>query len=1118
MQATSLQFIASYQNSSYKIDFKKDGTTIFGEQFFRSGSPYRRYTLNPSYERIEAIPPSERSSQDKRIQWLVTNHYIPIIQNEQIVFQSPRTTGNSQAIPSRVQRSLEDEKERENSDETHSLDGSVYSDTDDRETSSDRISLGQMRVDNLNMAPDGKSGDLTLSFTSKKQYKKFSRRVAEVMAQHKNYAPAKKIAHDAGLEPDIESIGWMAEAFEATAKEIQKEKGVQWEAEADPDYQNNRYRSTELTKVKTKKEAEYKKIISYLQQAFREKNILSLLENFEKAKKLRPNVFEPHLFTLILATAIANSHPKRARELINDAYHISPLQTFNYFMRFFLIPETSQNRYFEAICGLFNERFPNEVLGYRSENNKRLNVDELRRSFSNHMAGAITNIRERNFEEARVQFSRAGHFAISDKRPYIYKALIDLRKGDLLSAVKLTTDLDRLVDWSDLDQTVLFAKRFTKNLTGDPIELEKPPKHLESRLLKLSISMFSKREPIPGNFYEEMELYIWDEQSDLGWAGLLIDMIQERFEGDIENPETMVQLLRLRGLITAAAFAKLRHENQDLSEYDGRIIESDGISVEPTITLCGPNRKTKIFIDPITFEMHPETKISVLQELLEESYTAFCLLFLQKNVELDLQLAALDQAGTLPSGVTFYDPSLISLLKCVDREGSLNQKVRVLNWAAKHAQLVSPSIQKILFEYSLRWQLAQTIPCQGVHELDRAIDGCLQAFKLQPLEPNALSAAYEAWQALKSRDFSKAKSLVDSFFENWETELTEGVDMVPLRVMCLVKALINKPNIAQALPSSFNSPIHERLAYNALSLIAREGVHQPYIIPQKTIPKKILQQLCRLYVGQRIDENDQTYVDRLQKSQLPNLADLRQAQQTHSLSVPPPSMPEWVVPLRSDLRNQMVAFLEEEMTFQKARRSHNEEISNEKPSYTEDTEFIKWVKNKTDLVQQYLKDPKAVTTEIDKLKLRSNIRDLFLRELQHKAEDEKRVRELEKGMPKSLEDPGKRLWQLVELTANLVANVQQYRRNEMSYDLVVENENEARFVMQLLFEWGRETWLGSIEEFAHAFHGPEIHIWGNGPRIWHFNAGILTASNGDNKESSPAAETRSLANVHIFYR
>ncbi len=130
-------------------------------------------------------------------------------------------------------------------------------------------------------------------------------------------------------------------------------------------------------------------------------------------------------------------------------------------------------------------------------------------------------------------------------------------------------------------------------------------------------------------------------------------------------------------------------------------------------------------------------------------------------------------------------------------------------------------------------------------------------------------------------------------------------------------------------------------------------------------------------------------------------------------------------------------------------------------------------------------------------------RQRFLDELAEKAKHEVKFFDLVKKTPAVEKDSGKRCWQIVQLTSELINKVLTTKRHEEDYDMILYNEAEAHFVMLLIYEWNLSHYNGAHEKLAEAFHGPEIHIWGNGPRIPHFNAGIY--------------HNKDFVNVHLFF-
>ncbi len=80
------KLFASYSSGYEQFDFKKNRKRVFVERVVNEKSPLK-YRLDKSISTIQAIPLELRASTKKTIVWLLSNQYVPRIQNSQIVFE-----------------------------------------------------------------------------------------------------------------------------------------------------------------------------------------------------------------------------------------------------------------------------------------------------------------------------------------------------------------------------------------------------------------------------------------------------------------------------------------------------------------------------------------------------------------------------------------------------------------------------------------------------------------------------------------------------------------------------------------------------------------------------------------------------------------------------------------------------------------------------------------------------------------------------------------------------------------------------------------------------------------------------------------------------------------------
>jgi hypothetical protein len=965
---------------------------------------------------------------------------------------------------------------------------------DERDTSSTHFSPGEMTV----MGFDPANGILELGFSSREQREEFYRRIAAVMADHGQLAFAQRMEGLSGGTRTITSLKVAATGAAATADQIRGE-GDRWGAAA-YDRQSDGAEQTARTQ-----EMAYDAEIARMRAALPGGNVDLVLQAFERARALRPKAFKPYSFVLLLVGPMAQVFPKWAEKIVDQAYRHSPLETFNILLTF-LIAKRQPSLESRAFIDLFFKRFPTDVVGYMVFN--ALLEGGHRDAFSEHLGQGLTHVRKGDFIEARKAFSAASYYHISDRRPYKYQAVIDLRNGDFLSTVRLSQALKTVVDWSDPNERSVAMMQVLEKVQGSETSSQQLPLRPESPVLSALLKFWRSSDKFD-DVLQSLSDYLRHSNADFIWAGLVVDTVMQKY-GDISkawsNGKDVQSLINLASLLPSHAFMSLRNRGVDLSEYDGHItIQDDGHIVigrafQLTSFDSGPS---EISIEPRTFQMPVGLATDVLEEILRERYGQYSLLFLQW-FSVPSEFAGLFDRELGPDD-RLHGPFVEALLKRFNEGGSLEDRIKLLRWANRHVAQWPVEQRSALTASVLRWQLDQPIPCTGCEDLSTEGHRWLAAIGVNVAAlDDDLSLAFLAWEQLRSQNDVLA---IRSFFADWENRMDQGVDPVAFRVLCLVKALLNDRQISQALPLSPETDVHREMIKTALKMISRGGVPDLYVVSGSLefLPNRV-GALCDHYLGQRYDETDTAYLKRLKAMHLPNPADLRQTRRVRDFSASDPSGPGWFIPITSPALFKTVADIVGNKTdLQQMRINHTQEIRGEKPAYTEDVAFIEWVRTTPGLISDYLRDRDGTVANFRRQcsRLPERVKASFIEELSKKAEHELALRELKQNTPRADVHPGRRFWQLVQQAANLIQTIKTTRRSDNSYDMVVENEAEAHFVMKLLYDWSRKGWSGDQKEFAEAFHGPETHTWGKGPRIPHFNAGVYF--NG------------TLVNTHIYF-
>ncbi len=1015
---------------------------------------------------------------------------------------------------------------------------------DDRDTRSTLCHTGPMTVEHFDEA----TGMLTARFDSIESYQRVNQLMADRMAAYSIYAGARRMAGKAGSMESIPTRAWLEKALLATAEQVKDEK----HGEIAAHYWSQ---ASGVAATREKGEKEFEERILKLKKAFLSDppNFDTFFEDFEEAHRLNPKSFEPFYFMLIYSSNIAGVDPQIFEKIVKDAYNISPIRTFNCLMIYLSFinmrePKPTDQRA-EHILPIFQEQFSSDVALAMTihdfttrtqkaivENSEEL-VTELRNQFSHHLESGLNLVRARDLTSARDEFSKATYFHISDKRPYMYRALIDLSKGDPLSALKQITDLERTIRMNDKDHYRRAEDRFWKFFLDEKktaIQLEAPS---EASVLKSLLKIFRSDPVVPDalqNFYHAMVGYLQNESADPLWAQLAIDLASEHVgvlrttSSSTEAEKKRVGIfMHLYGLVPSFLYLKLLSSEKNLTQFEDFFAQDAEGNLNISINLImssSSNNREPLQIDPMLFEISQETEEPFLRSLLMETYTQYGSLFLRVGGQLENWDEVI--LAKMPEDCGSMSPSFISaLLDRYDEEGTAEQKTKLIQWACDHFPIYPESRRGDLTRYVLSWQLNQPIPCMGIDPLAEAANKWLQLVNFQfssnlgvesTKEPEfasesnrPLGIAFQTWSLIHKGEFLKAADRLDLFFQNWDDFLSQEIDPAALRALCLARALLADRDFIQ--PRIFDSLSGRglELAGEALSMIAREGVIMRYIIPTEKMPKEKAQKLYRLYLGQKRGESDLSYKKRLEASRILDPSNLREAKRFKDAEEEKRGDldPSWVLPfLKLNSIKEVRGAVDERIKRNGLRRGKNRQIGNEKPAYIADPEFIDWVTETKDLISQYVREPQKIEGELNRKFPRFPGREDFIVELKKKAGHLESFQILTKKTPPPEKNPGRRFWQLINQTAQLIETVASSKRKEEDFDLFVMNKEEAEFVMQLIYEWGLDAWGDrDMTDYEEAFHGPETHIWGNGPRIPHFNAGVYIAGN------------REPINTHIFY-
>ncbi|KAJ3179490.1 hypothetical protein HDU85_004901 [Gaertneriomyces sp. JEL0708] len=910
---------------------------------------------------------------------------------------------------------------------------------------------------------------------------------------------ALKYGEIAGAKDAVPYLGVLKKALEYSASQDPSDvatKGSQAWGEAESTRQTKENQASGVAKSIEEKEKEYENCIKQMKRWLRDPSG-TLLDHFESAVSLRPNQFEPYQLLLTIILHYSQEHLNAVDALVKKAYRISPLRTFNLFAAHAVTAHIGANlpdldKVQHGIT-LFLQHFPNDFSVYslakdiNERYQKTLISDaqecetEKQQAYCAHIADALGAVCRRDFSSARNHFTAASYYCIWDTRPYLYKALMDLQRGDLNSTLKLVLEVGHVVNWRHEDDVLAYLLYRGGLITGNesPYKAEIPEKGILSKLFAVCRqSNGNTTAQAKSDFFAAIKTYLQARSDiDVLWTRLALEIGLEKFGGMLyllnHDKATHDQVINIYSYLLTITYSTIEGNGGDISPYQQFFSERNAMVIDILSTMSWPATQwSKIIIDSDVLGMLRPDALRLLDEFFTDTYVHLCSMLVCNAGVLDAKLASVLQPMPL-DGCQLHPNFLAVLVERLNTEGSNKNRVLFLEWAVEHRRIYPNDAARALTASVCRWQLDQPIPCTD-QALNDAAKEWMEASgadcgsdggAFAPCQ--GLTVAVQTWNRIHEGErvdkderedkgkWEKAESRIGSLF-NEETALPGEIDVIAFQSLCSARGLCLD---VKSLPSDKRvGNAHDALIRCALSIIARKALPGPFALPNRACSEQTLTVLVDLYVGQRQKETDEEYAKRLKKC-MP---------------------PDW------------------EATA----------IAGEKPKYTNEKNFIRWVRSYKDVVSDFKRDEDRVRAKFQEEFRDFGHFDKVFAELTSKVKHElafQKLREMKAACKEGKKTGGERFWQLVEETAKFIECIHT-KRNEGRPDMLVMNEDEARFVMQLLYEWGLEAWgERDPKTYAEAFHGPEIHIWGAGPRIWHFNAGIYLA--GREKPE----------NVHIYF-
>lgn len=318
-------------------------------------------------------------------------------------------------------------------------------------------------------------------------------------------------------------------------------------------------------------------------------------------------------------------------------------------------------------------------------------------------------------------------------------------------------------------------------------------------------------------------------------------------------------------------------------------------------------------------------------------------------------------------------------------------------------------------------------------------------------------------------------------------------------------------------------PLLEEMIKLGRDLQARNYVPEAYLFPN---PKSSYQEIgaaAQVLFGQRARQTTDLLWQMLEARDCQNVFNPNTGVDFSLNQKPPGQGPLWFfnhsAPM-GDSHTLFTALCHHELSILQGRMEHQKDIDGEKPKYTDSQPFMDWVRQDKRVQEAILKGKELP----EMAQFGKSTMAQFQEDMKHKRAHHQKIIEIRKNGELFLKTHANHPFKWHFLVASLIQSVHEKGGTE-EYNLYVPRIEDAYFIHQLVYEYSRKALRLHLlkdqrnasldrerlpellkeegEKLVSAFHGPEIHYFGQGPRYPHFNSGVF--HNG------------SLVNTHIFF-
>lgn len=884
-----------------------------------------------------------------------------------------------------------------------------------------------------------------------------------------------------------------------------------------------------------------------------------LRDHFFHARTLRPQSFIPYRVFLLPLSGLfgREDFSSFVESFLEEAFTQFPLETYTCLFalleyRLGAEDRMGKGRAIHLMYSFLYNHVPNDLLlcklvdhareHYSWELDSKEETTEKKALYCRHFAAGLDLWFKNQTEEAKTEWLQAKHCFFSNEEIYLLLALCYAKNNDGVKAIELLVKALRARRMKGPNGRAAYLLR------GDEHTI-----HPACSLLQGYLD-FERHESDISKYLEKMlqDFGAFFGTEDLLELLVLRFILQELTSDKRLSFYNQKQMQQCTGLVFSL-IKSLHYRLQELapSFCDEFIHVDEENSYRMTIPLSSPKNEPVWRLDQDTLELDQESSLSLLKELFLEGVNWIGRINLYVLPDTVKEISAIYEKESIwEVNLPNFDV-IFTVLTQFKNNRAWEECFHVMNGVLRNSATKenAPGLASFLHAFVIDQFHEATSP----DLLKRAAD---LFEELEPLMPKEdvrfrdyknylfqlngeidLEANLDSWVGVLTAILRGESPEVD-LFVMW-TQCTSYEEMPFVLSVCLL--LLEPENAREWVTGhsdqlkNFSSASQYKMPDKSLlevmiklgrDLQARNFLPSAYLFPNPKSSYREVGMAAAALFGPRARQAPDVHCQMLEERDYKDLFNPNREVDLSLNQSPPGEGALWFFNPGVSLGEAHKFFTDlchHEMSILRGRKEHQKNIDDEKPNYLNSERFIDWVKHDKGVQEAILKG--KILPEQSQFE--KNVMAHLQVDISHKRAHHQKIEEIKKKGEVFVKNYANHPFKWHFLAASLIQTVHEKVKGD-DYDLYVPCREDAYFILQLIEEYSRknlrlhllqkqhkgvdalierelllELLKKEEEKLVHAFHGPETHYFGHGPRYPHFNAGVF--HNG------------SLVNTHIFF-